>query len=40
MSMVLPFECVTFERLFADWLERDYNKALEETKAKLEESDG
>ena len=30
---------VTFERLFSDWLERDYNKALEETKAKLEESE-
>lgn len=30
---------VTFERLFSDWLDRDYNKALEETKAKLEESD-
>lgn len=30
---------VTFERLFADWLERDYNKALEETRAELEKSD-
>lgn len=30
---------VTFERLFSTWLERDYNKAVEEAKAKLEEDD-